>query len=441
MTVTEVTSGSARVAFPGMTLAFPDQGRLLLGPGGFLISRVDEAGLRRIDQADLDPPVIWETSEDETFTLRYLLDHASATWDEARDLLLDLSLAARNVAMTSLGPAETGLNPRLFIDQLDVSLESEAVAYGRFDQTGILVAEGLLLDPQDGRTEVDRFQVTLAFDGADQDLIEAWRERLDNLAPGERPSGLPPVSSLASRASLELALQRWRVWPPEDSEMHPPFADWWLDDLTLRASAWRENEGQTIGLSLLSAGTGIGTDAPGQTAYLQAARFVAEDWYLPMQFTGIPVAAIDRLLADWAAGASEARGLVIDPESPIDYGAFFQAVGRAGVELEIDEARMSGESGAVSGSLQLTFEPNLPLGVFGEADFVLSGVDDTAEALGEVDDPTATRFAFFVTTFLKGLGQAEVGPEGEIVYRYRIEIDRSGTSTLNGLPLNDLFNR
>ncbi|GAB5468940.1 MAG: hypothetical protein Kilf2KO_19700 [Rhodospirillales bacterium] len=420
----------SEASFEAARLSLDDGGALSVGPGGFRVTALPD-DLLGFDRVRLPSPAALQANPSGVaLSLAFDLQSLTGTWDEARSLLRDLDLAAADLALTGKAIGEAAA-----LNRIDLALTTTPTAAGRFDQTLDLVGQGLTLRPPEGRIRMDRLVLRGKSLGSDPDALEAWSERLQAAESGQARSPLPPIGSLSRESLGSILLAGLQAWSETDEPL------FWLEELRMESTFSRGELPNSLTFGLLFEGAGLDLSESQDPDLVQAAGLVPRAWSLPVVFEGVPGEALADLLLDLAAGGSLQQAPVIDPERKVDFQPFLRALGAAGTRILVEELTVAGPAGSLSGGADLTLAPRLPHGVFGEATFTLGGIEAVGEALRQIDDPDAAGVAFLITTVIKGLGQPEVGPDGEIVYRYDLKMGRDGTTLLNGLPLDALLDR
>ncbi len=173
---------------------------------------------------------------------------------------------------------------------------------------------------------------------------------------------------------------------------------------------------------------------------------------------GLPLAETSKLLlsafGNVAMGVAEtgtAAPADRSKSAPFDIHAWLTALDRAPTRISLERLSLSGAAYWLEGTADLSVDGESTSGVVGEAELVLSDLDeaqrllrDRVEALlgttqggATSEGPLGAAIAMGVT-MVKGLGEPKV-EDGEIVYGYDFDVPLDGPATLNGRPLSDLL--
>ncbi len=424
-------SGPSTVArFDGLALTFGKGGSAEAGRGSLSLDASEE-GTISFGSLELDGPVtVLGRREPNRVTLTFDVSRLDGTWDGGHFLFSHLDLLIENF----LARKEEGEEPvairRVSADMLVTPIEG-----GRYDQSANLVAQGLDIETPDGGMALDRLVLQLQSHENDFDAIQAWGERLKAAESGQSRDPLPPIGSMWRDSRVVFLMAGMLAENKNDQQIV------WLEDLRIETAIARGEELDRLTLSFLLEGVGLEVEGSADPDLARAAGLTPSHWRLPLVAEGVPDQALGRMILDLVAQESKRKGPVIDPEGKIDMMPFFKSLGRVGARLIFEDLLISGPAGSLTGGGRLTLAPQLPFGVFGEVSLSLGGVEEAEEALRATDDPDAAKIAFLFSTFLKGLGSPEVGPDGALVYRYDLHLGEDGSALLNTLPLDGLLDR
>ncbi len=419
----------AQLGFDALVLRYGEVGVARSGPGGLDLAEAEE-GLIAFGPARLASPItVLKLPGAKPLTLDFDLMELDGLVDRDGEVLHRLALQLEDLT------ARRGDRTPLQASRMALQTEVTPQEMSRYDQSSLLSLQGVTLDAPDGTLGVERLVARLTNEGVDPDALLAWGERLQAAESGRSRDPLPPLGALWRQSGGSLLLAG--LWG-KDKAGAPLF---WLEDLRLESAMARGSALDRMTVTLLLEGGGLDFSQSSDAKLSKAAGLVPTAWRLPLVVEDLPSEALGSLLLDMAAGGSPQKGPVIDPDRQVDFEPFLQALRRAGSRLVVEDLLIEGPAGAVKGGGAVTLDRRHPLGMVGEATFYLSGIKQAEEALQGSDDPEVAKIGFLVATFLKGLGEAMVGDDGQIVYRYALEFREDGSSLLNGLALDSLLQR
>ncbi len=425
----EESDEAALLVFDAIKLSYGRTGLARSGPGSLALA-LDEAGLIAFGPAELESPITALKAPGEIpVTLAFSLERLTGLYDPERRLLRELDVELAEIE------GSRGEEVPLLAKRLAVQGTLTPGERGRYDQEALVTAQGLTIRAPDSDVGLDRLVLRLETDEADADAMLAWGERLQATERGEGRPPLPPLTALWRKSFGSLLLAG--LWA-KDKEGQDIF---WLEDLRMETGLERGSALDRLSLTFLLEGANLDFQDSADPKLSKAAGVMPQAWRLPLVVEDVPSDALGDLLQDLAAGSSRKKGPVIHPDGKVDFEPFFQALRQAGSRLLIDRLLIAGPAGSLEGGGEVTLDRRHPLGLVGDASFLLGGIKEAEEALKKSQDPDAAKVAFILSTFLKGLGQAEVSDQGEIVYRYDLEFGSDGSSLLNGLPLDSLLGR
>lgn len=429
LALAEESDTQALVTFAEVRVSYGKAGLATAGPGSLALT-LQEDGLYAFGPAELSAPITFLKAPEETpATLDFVLERLEGLFDSEGRLLRRIDLVLVDFVAT-----KDKVSP-FWAKRLAVEMLVTPGERGRYDQTALFTTQGLEIDAPDSHVGLERMVVRIESQDADADAMLAWGERLQATERGQARDPLPPLAALWRKSSVSLLLAG--LWAKDETASDL----FWLEDLRLETAMERGSALDRLTLSLLLEGSSLDFANSADPKLSKAAGVMPRAWRLPLTIEDMPSAALGNLLQDLAAGGSIQSGPVISPNSKIDFEPFFQALRQAGARLLVDELLIAGPAGSLEGGGAMTLDRRHPLGMVGTASFLLGGIKEAEEALKQSDDPDAAQVAFILSTFLKGLGQAEVSDQGEIVYRYELELGADGSSLLNGLPLGSLLGR
>ncbi len=420
----EDSDAAALVVFEALRLTFGKAGIATSGPGRLRLAEQEE-GLLAFGPAALSAPVtVLKSPAAAAVTWDFDLKRLQGLLDPERRLVRQLDLLLESVV------ARTGEISRLRAQRMALQGEITPGERGRYDQAALFTIQGLEIRAPDGhQSGLERLVVNVATKDSDPDAMIAWAERMQGAGSRQARDPLPPLDALWRESSVSFLLAG--LWA-KDAEARHLF---WLEDLGLETAVERGSAIDRVTLAFLLEGSGLDYRQSADDSWAKAAGFMPTAWRLPLIVEDIPSDVLGSLLLDIAAGGSPQKGPVIDFEP------LFQAMRQAGTRLIVEGLSIAGPAVSLEVGGEVTLDRRHPLGMVGEASFLLGGIEEAAAALQESDDPHAARVAFILSTFLKGLGQAEVGDGGRIVHRYDLQFTADGRSLLNDLPLDRLLGR
>lgn len=95
----------------------------------------------------------------------------------------------------------------------------------------------------------------------------------------------------------------------------------------------------------------------------------------------------------------------------------------------------------VEGAAALTIRPEVAIGFIGEASFVASGFDRAMQTFAPLAPSETLQRIRLGLAAAQGFGKVEMGPDGEALYRYELELRPDGAALLNGAPLDAVMDR
>jgi len=361
---------------------------------------------------------------------RLTLSRLEGRWDRRHSFFRSLDLLAKD-----LRAVDRTQDSLIRARSLGLEQRTQPLAGNRYDQTSRLIGQGLSVQGPEERMTLDRFILEIESEEADADALLAWVERLNAAETGQDRTALPPIGALWRESGFVMLLAGLQVTEAGGAPLG------WLEEMRIEASLRRGEALGRLDAHLLIEGSAVDFEGSANPDLARAAGMAPSAWRLPIDVSGIPEDALGDLILDVATGQSAVRGPVIDPEVAIDADPFFDALSRAGVVIAFPDLKLASPAGTLSGGGELTLDQALPFGAYGSVDLLLGGLEEAEEALRQTEDPDAAKIAFLLSTLVKGLGQPEVGADGKIVYRYRLELGRDGTAVLNKLPLGGLLDR
>ncbi len=430
LTLSEESGASTLASFDGLAMTFGKSGRAETGPGS-LQFEADDDGNITFGSLELSEPITLRgRPQDNRVTLTFELRRLDGTWNEGHELFSHLDLLIEDLLARKTQGEEPVAIRRLSAESLVTPLDGS-----RYDQSASIAAQGLKIETPDGGLALDRLVLQLESHENDIDAIQAWAERLEAAELGRSRDNLPPIGSLWRDNHVVFLMAGMLAEDKSDQQVI------WLEDLRIETGIARGEELGHLTLSFLLEGVGLDLEGSADPDLARAAGLTPSHLRLPLVAEGVPDQALGRLILDLASQEKSRKGPVIDPDGKVDMMPFFRSLGRAGARLIFDDLLISGPAGSLAGGGALTLAPQLPFGVFGEVSLSLGGVEEAEEALRAADDPDAAKIAFLFSTFLKGLGSPEVGPDGALVYRYDLQLGEDGSALLNTLPLDGLLDR
>lgn len=429
LALAEESDSAALIVFDAVQVNYGEAGIATTGSGQLALA-LQEDGLYAFGPAELTAPITFLKAPGETpATLDFALQRLEGLFDSERHLLREVDLMLTDVVATR------GEVTPFWAKRLALQMEVTPKERGRYDQALLFSTQGLEVDAPDSHLGLERMVIRAESEDVDADAMLAWAERLQATERGQSRDPLPPLSALWRNSSVSLLLAG--LWS-KDAEARDLF---WLEDLRIETGMERGSAVDRLSLSFLLEGSSLDFTNSADEKLSKAAGVMPHAWRLPLTVEDMPSDALGTLLQDLVAGGSEQSGPVIHPDGKIDFDPFFQALRQSGARLLVDDLLIAGPAGSLEGGGAVTLDRRHPLGMVGTASFLLGGIKEAEEALKQSDDPDAAQVAFILSTFLKGLGKAEVSDQGEIVYRYELELGDDGSSLLNGLSLGSLLGR
>jgi hypothetical protein len=367
----------------------------------------------------------------------------SGVWSAGlgRSLSMDASLGGIEVVPVG---APAGDRQALGLRRLSVSQRLEETAPGRWRWPFELSAEGLRYADSAGRpaAAVDRLSASAATSGVDLARHAAFEEAVRG-AEALFEAGDPdaPPTPAEWEAIARLVEQARDLFEEATSEFRAGGLAFRLEDGTSVRAA-----GLVVATRL--AGLRSGRGAVSQRLALEGleaaplppeiAPFLPRDAEIALSADGLPNAAL------WDALARLARdGRAGDPAAADRFGeAIAAALGAAGTEFRVDGGNLSSPAlgAALSGLVRAA--PGAALGLVGEADLVLRGLDAALAALapppGARPDADAQEFLGMLA-LLQALGQSGTDSQGRPLRRYAFRLGEDGRPLLNGADMAPLL--
>ncbi len=431
LTLAEEGAADARLTFDALVMTYGKLGVARSGAGAVSMAE-EEDGLLSFGSAVLEPPVTFlKAPGEEPVSLTFDLQRLEGLIDEEDAILRRFDLLAEEVA------AERGGLSILSARRLALEAEVTPLEKRRYDQSALFTLQGVAVEAPDNRVGLERLVLRVETREGDPDAMIAWSERLQAAERGNARGSLLPLAALWRESGVSFLLAG--LWAKDVRGGHL----FWLEELRLENAMQRGSALDRLDLTFRLEASGLDFSDSTDEKLASAAGIVPTAWRLPLVVEDMPSEALGALLLELAAGGSRKKGPVIHPDrqSEVDFQPLVDAMRKAGSRLVVEDLLIEGPAGSLQGGGAVTLDRRHPLGMVGEASFLLGGIKQAEKALKESGDPDVVKFAFIVSTFLKGLGQAEVGDDGEIVYRYDLKFGDDGSSLLNGLPLDSLLDR
>lgn len=392
--------------------------RFRLGRGEMILTVLNN-GLVALTSNDLGAPLTFRGDRSE-LSLDFDLDRMRAVWDSKQEILSEIHVDAKDAVLKS------GRHQLFEAEGLTLEALAEPLAGQGWDQSLSLALSQIEWTGSDAMIDIEGVSFAIQSDDNDLAALADWFEHFQLIDEAEDEVALPPMTALWRALTLTLEVEEMRIGKANSLNAYR------LGALTAVVYLNQGEGDDALNLSLLFAGRDIGLQRPIQRDDTEAKDLIPTDWHLPLTLEGLSGAALSALLLQLASGP------VLEPRDGDDLASVWRAMTAAGTSLRIDGLSIDGALWSLAGDGALRLDAGGPLGLRGEASFLLSGIEETEEAVRAVPDSEATKAIVSLILVLKGLG-TPVDDEGAIAYRYDLAFPQTGGALLNNLPLAPLL--
>jgi hypothetical protein len=184
---------------------------------------------------------------------------------------------------------------------------------------------------------------------------------------------------------------------------------------------------------------GLKLGIPELTANPLAARLLPAAGKLDLDLTDVPARELWRLVGENFPGFMTADPAMSEAAAGAMTAAMLQLLQKAPMKLTIAPSGLQAEVMQLDANGLFDIRPDAAVGLVGVLDVTLHGIDEAMKLANEAaqGSPDAAQFVGMLA-MIQSMAKRETGEDGKPVDRLKVEVDATGATKVNGMPLSGM---